>query len=246
MQFEISRGFGFNARVPPTLKIQELQADERPREKLAQHGAAALSEPELIAILLRVGTQGANAIDVARQLLKEFGSLAGLARASVPELSRIKGVGSAKAVQLAAAFELGHRLSKHNSAREPVQTPEQVWTLLGGEMCRLNRESLRAILLDTKLRLMRVEEIALGSLNESVAHPREIFRPALLYAAYGVIVVHNHPSGDPTPSEADRKLTQKLRGAAELLSIALLDHVILGNGEGGRTPWFSFREAGML
>lgn len=246
MLFEFLPAFRFNARVPPTLKIQELQEDERPREKLAQHGAAALSEPELIAILLRVGTQGANAIDVARQLLKEFGSLAGLARASVPELSRIKGVGPAKAVQLAAAFELGHRLAKHNSAREPVQTPEQVWTLLGGEMSRLNRESLRAILLDTKLRLIRVEEIALGSLNESIAHPREIFRPALLYAAYGVIIVHNHPSGDPTPSEADRRLTQKLRGAAELLSIALFDHVILGNGEGGRTPWFSFREAGML
>lgn len=232
--------------MPPTLKIQELQEDERPREKLARHGAASLSEAELIAILLRVGTQGANAIDVARQLLKEFGTLAGLARARLPELSRIKGVGSAKAVQLAAAFELGHRLARHNSSRETVQTPTQVWALLGGEMSCLSQESLRVILLDTKLRLMRIEEISLGSLNESLAHPREVFRPALLYAAYGLIIVHNHPSGDPSPSEADRKLTQKLRGAADLLSIVLLDHVILGNAEGGRTPWFSFREAGML
>jgi DNA repair protein RadC len=244
--FETVGAIGFNARVPPTLKIQELQLDERPREKLALHGASSLSEPELIAILLRVGTKGANAIDVARQLLKEFGSLAGLARASVPELSRVKGVGVAKAVQLAAAFELGHRFAKHNSARELVQTPAQVWALLGGEMSRLNRESLRAVLLDTKLRLIRIEEISLGSLNESTAHPREIFRPALLYAAYGLIIVHNHPSGDPAPSEADRRLTQKLRGAAELLNIALLDHVILGNAEGGRVPWFSFREAGLL
>jgi len=244
--FEIGAPIRFNASVPPTLKIQELREDERPREKLALHGAAALSEPELIAILLRVGTQGANAIDVARQLLKEFGSLAGLARASVPELSRIKGVGPAKGVQLAAAFELGHRLAKHSQVRERVQTPAEVWALLGGEMSRLNRESLRAILLDTKLRLIRTEEISLGSLNESTAHPREIFRPALLYAAYGLILVHNHPSGDPSPSEADRRLTQKLRGAAELLNIAFLDHVILGNAEGGRVPWFSFREAGMI
>ena len=232
--------------MSPPLRIQELQEDERPREKLARHGAGTLSEPELVAILLRVGTQGANAIDVARQLLKEFGSLIGLARAGVPELSRIKGVGPAKAVQLAAAFELGHRLAKHNASREVVQTPPQVWTLLGGEMSRLTRESLRAILLDTKLRLIRVEEISLGSLNESIAHPREIFRPALLYAAYGVIIVHNHPSGDPTPSEADRRLTQKMRGAAELLNVSLVDHVILGNAEGGRIPWFSFREAGLL
>jgi DNA repair protein RadC len=232
--------------VPPTLKIQELREDERPREKLALHGASSLSEPELIAILLRVGTQGANAIDVARQLLQEFGSLPGLARASVPELSRVKGVGPAKAIQLAAAFDLGNRLSKHTQVRERVQTPVEVWTLLGGEMSRLNRESLRSVLLDTKLRLIRIEEISLGSLNESTAHPREIFRPALLYAAYGLILVHNHPSGDPSPSEADRRLTQKLRGAAELLNIAFLDHVILGNAEGGRAPWFSFREAGLI
>lgn len=230
----------------PPLTIQELREDERPREKLAQRGPSALSESELIAILLRVGTQGANAIDVARKLLTEFGSLAGLARATVPELSRIKGVGLAKGVQLAAAFELGNRLSRETPAREQIQTPAEVWRLLGGEMSQLTRESLRAILLDTKLRLMRVEEISLGSLNESTAHPREIFRPALLYSAYGMIIVHNHPSGDPSPSEADRRLTQRLRGAAELLSIALLDHVILGNTEGGRTPWFSFREAGLL
>ena len=230
----------------PTLKIQELREDERPREKLTKHGAGALSEPELIAILLRVGTQGANAIDVARQLLGEFKSLAGLARASVQELSRIKGVGQAKAVQLAAAFELATRLSRHATPREVVDTPAQVWALLGSEMSMLTRESLRVILVDTKLKLLRIEEVSLGSLNEAIGHPREIFKPAFLFSAYGLLVVHNHPSGDPAPSEADRRLTQRLRGAAELLSIRLLDHVILGNAEGGRVPWFSFREAGLL
>jgi DNA repair protein RadC len=177
----------------PTLKIQELREDERPREKLTKHGAGALTEPELIAILLRVGTQGANAIDVARQLLVEFNSLSGLARATVPELSRIKGVGQAKAVQLAAAFELASRLARQTTSREVVDTPSQVWALLGAEMSILTRESLRVILVDTKLKLIRVEEISLGSLNEAIGHPREIFRPAFLYSAYGLLVVHNHP-----------------------------------------------------
>jgi DNA repair protein RadC len=228
------------------LKIQELLEEERPREKLAKHGAAFLTEPELIAILLRVGTRGANAIDVARHLLAEFKSLSGLARATVPELARIKGVGSAKAVQLAAAFELAARLARENPARQHMETPVDVWTLLGAEMSMLTRESLRVILVDTKLKLMRVEEVSLGSLSESLAHPREIFRPAILYSAYGILVVHNHPSGDPTPSEADRQLTTRLKDAAKLLSLQLVDHIILGNRDGGRLPWFSFRAAGML
>lgn len=227
-------------------RIQELREDERPREKLAKHGAATLSEPELIAILLRVGTLGANAIDVARHLLAEFKSLAGLARASVKELSRIRGVGPTKAIQLAAAFELASRLARESTVRLPVETPAQVWSLLGAEMSKLTRESLRVVLLDTKLKLIHVEEVSLGTLNESLAHPREIFHPAIAHKAYGLIVVHNHPSGDPAPSEADRRLTQRLRSAAELLALQLVDHVILGNADGGRVPWFSFREAGML
>ena len=228
------------------LRIQELREDERPREKLALHGAATLSEPELIAILLRVGTRGANAIDVARQLLAEFKSLAGLSRASVKELASIKGVGPAKAVQLAAAFELAVRLARADTIRIAVETPEQVWTLLGAEMAMLTRESLRVVLLDTKLKLVHIQEVSVGTLNESLAHPREVFQPALLHKAYGLILVHNHPSGDPTPSEADRRLTQRLRSAAELLSLQFVDHIILGNRDGGRVPWFSFRQAGML
>ena len=229
-----------------TLKIQELREDERPREKLAQHGPGALSEPELIAILLRVGTQGANAIDVARQLLAEFGGLAGLARATVPELSRIKGVGPAKAVQLAAGFELASRLARQAAVREVVETPAHVWALLGSEMSRLSRESLRVILVDAKNRLIRIEETSLGSVSEAQAYTREVLRPALLYSASGVILVHNHPSGDPTPSSADRRFTEDMRRAAQLFNVRFLDHVILGNGEGGRTPWCSFREMGWL
>jgi DNA repair protein RadC len=229
-----------------SLKIQELPADERPRERLASHGASALSDSELIALLLRTGCVGANAVDVARHLLKEFDDLAGLARATVAELARIKGVGPAKAVQLAAAFGLGSRLAREGSIRQTVESPAQVWDLLGAEMRALQTESLRVILLDSKLKLLRVVEAFRGSINECLAHPREIFRPAVLHSAYAFLVVHNHPSGDPAPSSADHRLTIRLREASELMQIKLIDHIILGSADAGRQPWFSFREAGIL
>jgi DNA repair protein RadC len=229
-----------------SLTIHELPEGERPREKLARHGAASLSDAELIAILLRVGVKGTNAIELARQLLRDHGSLAGLARCSVRELSKMKGVGLAKAVQLAAAFGLGHRLAQETISAQKMDRPELIYELLGAEMRALDRESLRAVLLDTKHRLLRVEQISLGTLNESIAHPREVFRPVLLHAAYAFVLVHNHPSGDPTPSEADRRLTRRLVEAAQLLQVRLLDHIIVGAPADGRLPYFSFAEAGMM
>ncbi len=229
-----------------SLTIHELPEAERPREKLAALGAGALSDSELIAILLRTGMKGASAIDIGRQLILKFGSLGALSRCTVPELSKIKGIGPAKAVQLAAAFGLGQRLARESLSKRPMDTPELVFELLGAEMRALHKESVRVVLLDTKYHLIRVEEISLGSLNESLAHPREIFRPALIHAAFGVIVVHNHPSGDPSPSSADRTLTERLKDAAKLLQIRLLDHIILGNADNGRTPWFSFKSAGLI
>lgn len=229
-----------------TLRIHELPPQDRPREKLIALGASALADSELIAILLRTGMKGANAIDVARQLLAKYLSLSGLARCSVAELSAIKGVGPAKGVQLAAAFGLASRLARETLVRQRVDTPELVNDLLGAEMRALTRESLRVVLLDTKYNLLRVEEVSNGSLNESVAHPREIFRPALIFSAFAMIVVHNHPSGDPAPSEADHRLTRRLNEAANLLQIRLLDHVIIGSADNGRRPYFSFREAGVI
>jgi DNA repair protein RadC len=226
--------------------IQELPEEERPREKLANRGAGALSDSELIAIILRTGLVGANAVDVARQLLAEFKSLGGLARCSVAELSRIKGVGPAKAVQLAAAFGLASRLARETLQRVPLDTPASIHDLVAPEMRTLHRESLRVVLLDTRLCLLRVEEISLGTVNESLAHPREVFRPAFIYSAFAIILVHNHPSGDPSPSEADRRLTRRLSEVATLLQIRLYDHIIIGNGDNGRQPWFSFREVGLI
>ncbi len=210
------------------LKIREMPREERPREKLAAHGASALTDPELIAILLRTGVPGANAIEVARKLLKDYGSLAGLSRCTVDELAGIRGIGPAKAVQLVAAFGLGQRLARETLSKQKIDSPELVNELVGPEMRRLRKESLRVILLDTRYHLIRVEEVSIGSVNESIAHPRDIFRPALVSSAYAVIVVHNHPSGDASPSQTDHSLTRRLAEAAELLQIKLLDHIIIG------------------
>jgi len=228
------------------LTIQELPTRERPREKLEALGVTALNDSELIAILLRTGMKGRNAIDVARDLLDRFKSVGGLSRASVRELASVKGVGKTKAVQLAAAFGLGNRLSYETLTKSKIDSPELVYQLLGNEMRALSQESLRTILLDTRYQLMRIEEISLGSLSESIAHPREIFRPALIYSAYAMIVVHNHPSGDPSPSEADHRLTRRLAESAQLLQIKLLDHIIIGSPDNGRIPYFSFKETGIL
>lgn len=228
------------------LKIREMPADDRPREKLIARGANALTNAELIAILLRTGLPGANAVQVAAKLLQRYGSLAGLSRCGVEEIAAIPGIGPAKAVQLVAAFGLGQRLAYETLSQEKIDTPELVYALLGSEMRGLSKESLRVILLDTRYRLLRVHEVSLGSLNESIAHPREVFRPAVISSAYSVIVVHNHPSGDPSPSQMDHGLTRRLAEAAEVLQIKLLDHIIIGAPAEGRKAYFSFREAGIL
>ena len=229
-----------------SLTIQELPEGDRPREKLARLGAGALSEAELIAILLRVGMKGVNAVELARGILRKYGSLAAVARCSVAELAKVKGIGIAKAVQLAAAFGLGQRLAFETIAAQPMDKPELIYALLGAEMRTLERESLRVILLDTKNHLIRVEEISLGSLNETTAHPREILRPAIIHAAFSFVLVHNHPSGDPAPSEADKRVTRKILDAARLLQLTFADHVIIGAPLPGRLPYFSFAEAGWM
>jgi len=228
------------------LTIREMPPEERPREKLATHGAAALTDPELIAILLRTGVAGKNVLEVARHLLKEFGSLGGLSRCSVDELANIRGVGFAKAVQLVAAFGLGQRLARETLSKQKIDSPELVSELIGPEMRRLHKESLRVILRDTRYHLIRVEEVSVGSVNESIAHPRDVFRPAVIASAYAVIVVHNHPSGDSSPSQTDHSLTRRLAEAAELLQIKLLDHIIIGAPSEQSPGYFSFKETGVL
>lgn len=220
--------------------------EERPREKLLGRGAAALTNPELLAILLRTGVRGANAVEVARQLLERYGSLSGLSRCTVKEIVSIRGIGEAKAIQLVAAFGLGQRLASERLVRQKLDSPELIYDLMAAEMRALHKESLRVILLDTRYRLLRMEEISLGSVNESIAHPRDVFRPAVISSAYAVIVVHNHPSGDASPSQTDYSLTRRLAEAAELLQIKLLDHIIIGAPGDQKAGYFSFKEAGVL
>jgi DNA repair protein RadC len=230
-----------------TTRILEMPASERPREKADRHGIEALSDAELLAIFIRTGRPGKNALAMASELLQTGAGLVALSRSTALEIrKKVSGIGKAKSIELAAAFEIGKRLARNREERPLLDSPARIFEVFGREFLSLRRESLRVILLDTKLRLLLVEEVALGSINECVAHPREIFRPAIIHCAYSLVLVHNHPSGDPQPSAADRRLTSALREAASLLQINLMDHMILGSADGGRLPYFSFRDAGLL
>ena len=221
--------------------------DERPREKAERHGFESLSDAELLAIFIRTGVPGKNALQVARDLLRDCGCFAELARCSPKEIRRLaKGIGPAKSLEMAAAFEIGKRLAKGKSLAPLLDTPTRIYDAFGGEFMGLRQESLRALYLDARLRLIRAEEITRGSVSECMAHPREIFRQAMIHSAYAVVVLHNHPSGDPSPSAADIRITRMLREASQLLQINLIDHMILGSPDGGRVPYYSFKEAGHL
>lgn len=210
-------------------------------------GPASLTDAELLAIFLRTGIPGKSAIVLAAELIQSKGSLTALSRCSAAEIAKsAKGIGLAKAAHLQAACELGKRLARGEEERPVLDSAEAIYAMFAPEYRALDREVVKALLLDTKLRLIRHENIALGSLNECVAHPREIFRSAIVHSAYAVILIHNHPSGDPAPSQADHRLTRQLRDAAALLQIQLLDHIIMGSPDGGRAPYFSFRDAGCL
>jgi DNA repair protein RadC len=228
-------------------RIREMDEAERPREKLTHRGAASLSDAELLAIFLRTGLRGRNVIDVAKDVLAAAGGLLALSRLSVEQIRRsTKGIGPAKAVELAAVFEVGKRLARVKPGRARMDNPQAIYDLLAPELITLDREQLHVVLVDTKVQFLRNEIISMGSLNESIAHPREIIRPVVVHGAYGFILVHNHPSGDPSPSPADRALTARIEEAARLLQVVLFDHVIIGHSEGGREPYFSFREHGIL
>jgi DNA repair protein RadC len=224
-----------------------MAAEDRPRERLLNQGANALRTPELLAILLRTGTAERPVLELAEFLLAHFGSLEALSRAPAGELARIKGIGQAKAIGLKAAFALAARLARSEAESRKVDGAEDVVALLGEEMRSLDHESLRVVCLNTKHKILAVDEVTRGTLNESLFHPREAFRPALARQAFAVIFVHNHPSGDPRPSQADLKVTRQMKEAGELLQISVLDHVILGApGDGGGKSYCSMREEGLL
>ncbi|MCX7781065.1 MAG: DNA repair protein RadC [Negativicutes bacterium] len=224
------------------LTIKDLPAGERPREKLLTKGAFAVSDAELLAILLRTGARQENVTRIAERLLVEFGGLVGLAALLPQELERIHGIGPAKAVTLTAAMEIAKRLSSHTPAERPViRSPGDAAAFLMPRLRYESREHFMALLLSTKNHVLAVPVISIGSLNASVVHPRELFREAINHSAASVILVHNHPSGDPTPSQEDILLTRRLIDAGQLLDIAVLDHVIIGDGK-----YVSLKEKGII
>lgn len=210
-------------------RITDLAVSERPRERLAKHGAQHLSNAELMAILLRVGLQGENAVQLGQRLLQTFGGVSGLHRASFAELSAQRGIGPAKAAQLKAALELGNRLRRETPGERPaIHSPEDAADLLKYDMCVLEQEELRVILLDTRNRVLAIETLYRGSLNSSQVRVGELFREAIRRNAAAVIVAHNHPSGDPTPSPDDVVVTRAMIQAGKLLDIEVLDHLVIG------------------
>ena len=229
------------------LKIQETPVGDRPRERLRERGAKALSTAELLAILLRTGRKGVSAVDLGQELIRYFGGVEGISRASVEALAAVSGVGESKGAQILAAFELGIRLQQGSIRRLVVNSSQEVWNWLGAEMQMLDQECVKVMVLNVRRELLAVEEITRGILNESLIHPREVFRPVFFHQGYGIILVHNHPSGDSTPSQSDHRMTQQVLESGRILDIPLLDHVILGNPstEGGRA-YFSFRDAGLI
>jgi len=225
----------------PTYRITDLQETERPRERLATLGPQALSNAELIAILLRVGVPGENAVQVGQRLLNKFHGIGGLHRVPFTELCKQHGIAEAKAAQIKAAIELGRRLPLENpEERAAINSPGDAAALVQYEMGALEQEHLRVLLLDRRNRVLEITEIYRGSVNSSQVRIGEVFKEAVRKNASAIIVVHNHPSGDPTPSPDDVAVTRAIVQAGKLLDVDVLDHLVIGQGR-----WVSLKERGL-
>jgi DNA repair protein RadC len=230
-----------------SMRLKDQPVNERPRERLAARGPGSLTQAELIAILLRTGLKGANVVQVAQNVLKKFdGSLNALALASVDELRMVNGIGRDKAVTLVAAFALAKRMEEERREDSPVlDNPATVVNFMRETNRLLNVESFQVLLLNVRKKLIRAEEISHGLLDTILVHPREVFRAAIVANAAGIVLVHNHPSGDPTPSAADIQVTRDLIRAGQLLKIEVVDHVIIGRATAERAKdYSSLRELG--
>jgi DNA repair protein RadC len=221
--------------------LKDLPSDVRPRERLRQDGAESLSTTELLAIILRTGSRRANVLELANSLLARHRGLEGLSRAGIADMCTQVGLGPAKAIQLKAAFELGRRMAQFEPAETlQVRSPGDLAPRMIGSMSHLEQEHLRVILLNTKNRVLADEEICRGSLNSAAVRISEVFREPIRQNAAAIILVHNHPSGDPEPSREDARLTELVRDAGELLDVELLDHLVIG-----RRDFVSLRERGL-
>ena len=222
--------------------MKQLTPDDRPREKLLKNGPAALGDNELVALVLGHGLRGMDALHVANELLQARGGVHGLVRSTAADLSRLSGIGTAKAAQLLAALELGRRtLTCAPGARVQLRTARDAAAYLMPAYGSRPVEQFGVVLLDTKHRVLKTTIVASGTLNATIVEPRDVFREALIAGAAAVVAFHNHPSGDPSPSPEDEELTRRLKAAGVLMGIDLVDHVILGDGR-----YSSFKEIGRL
>lgn len=233
-----------NSAIPPVIPIAALEAiplADRPREKLSSRGEACCRDDELLAVLLRVGNRREPVLDFARRILFEVGGIAKLEQAQVGELRKIRGVGLCRAATLVAAFALARRAAKSWQPGETFSDSRQIFQHYQPRFQVLRKERFYALLLDSKNRLIREELVSEGTLTASLVHPREVFGPAIREAAAAIIVLHNHPSGDPQPSPEDHEVTRRLKDNGKMLGIPLLDHLILG-----KEGYFSFFEKGQI
>lgn len=229
------------ANPKPVYRITDLHESDRPRERLASLGPQALSNAELIAILLRVGVPGENAVQVGQRLLQKFGGILGIHRAPFVDLINQHGIGEAKAAQLKAAIELGRRLTLESPDERPtINSPADAAALVMYEMGALEQEHLRVMLLDRRNRVLEVVELYRGSVSSAQVRVGEVFREAIRKNASALIVIHNHPSGDPTPSPDDVALTRAIVQAGKMLDVDVLDHLVIGQGR-----WVSLKERGL-
>ncbi len=246
--FEKGQVVGYEVK-PTSLRVCDMPAKLRPREEFERVGAENVSDAVLLALILRTGSTGINVVEVSQRLLSSFGSLTALARASVKDLQTIDSIGPVKAQMIKAAMELAQRLTRESVGENPmVTTPEQAAAVLRERARILQHEVFWALMLDTKNRLIgEPQQISEGTLNSSLVHPRELFKRALQHSCAAVILAHNHPSGDPTPSAEDIKVTKQLIGAGEVMGIKVLDHIVLGHRRHhADTDFLSLREAGLV
>lgn len=225
------------------LRIMDIPENERPKEKLLIYGAETLNNSELLAIILRTGTKTENVIDLSKRVLKELDGLDGILDANISDITKINGIKTGKASQILALAELFKRFKavRLGMKNTKISSPIDLVEYLDGEMSCLNQEILKVILLNTKNCVIGVKNIFIGSLNNSIVHPREIFKAAINKSSASIIICHNHPSGDPTPSKEDINITLRIKECGSIIGIQLLDHIIIGNNK-----YISFKEEGLI
>lgn len=220
-------------------QIRDLPVEERPRERLLRHGMDSLSSVELLALLMRSGLRGRSVLQIAQDLIHHFGSLQSISEATIEELCQIRGLGEAKAIQIKAAFTLGKRIKPDDPQSSSIDSPQQAYQLVREKMEDQKQELFGIILKNAKGHLIQFQIISMGTLSETLVHPREVFYPAIRHKAAGIILVHNHPSGDPTPSPEDFDLTEAIIQASKVVGIPVHDHIIVGKNQ-----YYSFRQKG--